>query len=159
MRSKVVKYMGMQKMVITLILYAASFLPRDISTTGISLISSFEVVCKKAFLFARDCLCVLRSMPEHIWKAKCVFQGHFRSQSIHTTHSCSACTTFTLPAPKKPLLPKSRGTIWILSSLHAWSVWLTTAGASPHSLCSLPIIAPQRARSKVQELKLPDVQI
>lgn len=101
--------MGMQRMVITLILYAVSFLPRDISTTGISLISSFEVVCKKAFRFARDCLCVLWSMPEHIWKAKCVFRGHFRSQSTHTTHSCSTHTTFTLPAQKKPLLPKSTG--------------------------------------------------
>lgn len=49
-------------------------MPRDLSPTGISSISLFEVVCQKAFQFARDCLCVLWSMPEHIWKAKCIFQ-------------------------------------------------------------------------------------
>lgn len=58
--------MGMQRMVITLIVCAVHFLPRDISTTGISLISFFEVVCQKAFQFSRDGLCVLWSMPEHI---------------------------------------------------------------------------------------------
>lgn len=33
------------------------FLPRDVSTTGVSLISFFEVVCQKAFQFSRDCVC------------------------------------------------------------------------------------------------------
>lgn len=66
--------MGMKRMVITLILHAVGYLPRDISTTGISLISLFEVVRQKAFQFARDCLCVLWSMPEHIRKTKCIFQ-------------------------------------------------------------------------------------
>lgn len=53
-------------MVITLILCAVGVLPRDLSTTGIPLISLFEVVCQNAFQFARDSLDAFWSMPEHI---------------------------------------------------------------------------------------------
>lgn len=49
-------------------------------------------------------------------KSKMHFPGHFRSQSIYTTHSCSTCTTFALSAQQKPLLSSRRGTQRTLSS-------------------------------------------
>lgn len=105
-------------MVITLILCAVGVLPRDLSTTGTSLISLFEVVCQNTFQFARETfVCILEHARTHL-KSKMHFPGHFRSQSIYTTYSCSTHTTFALSSQQNPLLSISRGTQWILSSFH-----------------------------------------
>lgn len=83
------------------------FLPRDVSTTGISLISFFEVVCQKAFQFSRDCLCVLWSMPEHICKAKCIFQ-------VISDHRAS--TKHIASVHIKPLHYQAYGGLWLPKS-------------------------------------------
>ena len=112
-------------------------------------------VCNRLFV------CALEHARTYL-KSKMHFPGHFRSQSIHTTHSCSTYITFTLPAQQKPLLPNSRGDImnpvqspwrnrqgnWLVRS-NGQSVWLTAARASLQPRCSLPITAVTADRKSV----------
>lgn len=81
-----IKYMGMQRMVITLILSAVGVLPRDLSTTGISLISLFEVVCQNAFQFARETICMHLGACQNISEKQNAFSRSFQiTEHLHNT--------------------------------------------------------------------------
>lgn len=75
--SKVVKCMGMQKLVITFIPSAASFLPRQVSTTGICLISLFEVAFQKSFSFW-EAVCVCSGACQNISEKQNAFSRSFQ---------------------------------------------------------------------------------
>lgn len=81
-----IKYMGMQRMVITLILSAVGVLLRDLSTAGISLISLFEVVCQNAFQFARETICMHLGACQNISEKQNAFSRSFQiTKHLHNT--------------------------------------------------------------------------